>query len=64
MVDQRAAWSISNAADLQENITFLLAAGNAEKAGMKAFQYLVSHSGATTIVTNSILESIPYSIKS
>ncbi|MBP7238637.1 MAG: hypothetical protein KBA14_00290 [Saprospiraceae bacterium] len=64
MVDQEAAWSVSNAADLHEKITFLLTAGNAEKAGKIAFQYLLNRAGASTIVTNSILESIPYSGKS
>ena len=64
MVDLQAAWSITNASTLRKKITFLLDSGNAGMAGKIAYNYLQSHAGATSIVTNSILESIPCSSKS
>jgi 3-deoxy-D-manno-octulosonic-acid transferase len=64
MVDLEAAWSVTDASTLRNKITFLLDSGNAEKAGKIAHHYLQTHGDATSIVTNSILESIPYGIKS
>ena len=64
LVQREAAWSVTNTLTLQQKISFLMEASNAEEAGQIAFHYLESHSGATTIVTNSILESIPCNVKS
>lgn len=64
MVDLQAAFPVTNASILQKKIKFLLDSGNAEKAGKIAYNYLQTHAGATSIVTDSILESIPYNSKS
>jgi len=60
MVRQKGAFSITSTSDLKKNIAFLLNNREADKAGQRGFNYLLTRSGATTTVTNSILESIPY----
>ncbi len=60
MVALRGAWSIKNEHDLILILDQLRIPGKAEEAGEIAKQYLKAHSGATDIVTDYILKSIPY----
>lgn len=57
-----AAWSITNKDQLKDSLQYLMADDNAMKSGEKAFNYLIANQGATEIVTDYILESIPYAV--
>ena len=60
LIDVGAAWSVKNKIELITALEYLKQPGYAEEAGTKAKQNLKEHSGATEIVTDYILKSIPY----
>ncbi len=60
MVALHGAWSIKNDHDLILILDQLRLPGKAEEAGEIAKRYLKAHPGATDIVTDYILKSIPY----
>ncbi len=60
MVALQGAWSVQNKQDLISILNQLREPGKAEEAGRKAKQYLEDHAGATGIVSDYILKSIPY----
>jgi 3-deoxy-D-manno-octulosonic-acid transferase len=60
MVALKGAWSIHNKEELIHIIQQLMLTGKSEEAGLLAKQYIEDHSGATSIVTDYIMKSIPY----
>lgn len=59
MISTDGALSVRNKEEFLHAIKFLQNTGGTEKMGEKAFSYLEDHGGATEIVTQYILESIP-----
>ncbi len=60
MIGLKGAWSIRSVPDLLSVINELRKPGQAEMSGLKCKHYLEQNSGATLIVTDYILKSIPY----
>jgi len=60
MVALKGAWSITNKEELSHTIHQLRNPGKSEEAGEIVKQYLKDNSGATAIVIDYILKSIPY----
>jgi len=56
----KGAWSITNEEELRQTIHQLRNPGKVEEAGEIVKQYLKDNSGATSIVIDYILKSIPY----
>ncbi|HZV71721.1 MAG TPA: glycosyltransferase N-terminal domain-containing protein [Saprospiraceae bacterium] len=60
MVGKNGAWSVHSAQELISIVNELRKPGIAELAGQKCRQYLIDNAGATSIVSDYILKSIPY----
>jgi len=60
MVASQGAWSIRNKSELISVITQLRLPGKKEEAGRKNDLYIKEHAGATKIISDYILKSIPY----
>lgn len=60
MVSMHGAWSVQNKHELISILTDLNRSGQAEDAGMKAREYLEEKAGASIVVSDYILKSIPY----
>ncbi len=60
MVNLKAAFSVRSVLDLLTKVKELRKPGFAESAGSTCRQYLDENAGATSIVTDYILKSIPY----
>lgn len=63
MIRLHSAWSVSDKKELIKVIEQLKSPGKADEAGRKNSAYLNEKAGATDIVTDYILESIPYKLK-
>lgn len=63
MIAHQGAWSISDKTEFRKILEELRKPGKADEAGRKNSDYLRKKAGATDIVTNYILESIPYKQK-
>ncbi|MGB4849663.1 MAG: glycosyltransferase N-terminal domain-containing protein [Saprospiraceae bacterium] len=60
MVNLKGAWSIKSTQELLSVLNELRKPGQAEMAGRKCKKYLDENAGATSIVSDYILKSIPY----
>jgi 3-deoxy-D-manno-octulosonic-acid transferase len=59
MVDQKAAWTVHNSAQLNDTLNRLKQPGEIERAAEVARVYLEKNKGASDLVVKYILESIP-----
>ncbi|MEP6647646.1 MAG: glycosyltransferase N-terminal domain-containing protein [Saprospiraceae bacterium] len=59
MIESGGAMTINSKQDLYNVLNQFKKPGEAESSGMKCYQYLQDHAGATTIVSEYILKSIP-----
>jgi 3-deoxy-D-manno-octulosonic-acid transferase len=60
MIQLGGAWSVQSVPDFLSVLNELRKSGQAEMAGLKCRHYLDENAGATLIVTDYILKSIPY----
>lgn len=60
MVKLKGAWSVRSLPDLLTILNELRKPGEADRAGLKCKKYLLENAGATSIVSDYILKSIPY----